>query len=84
VQSVPASLAVRANPDQTGFSQNLEVLGDARLAELEAGHELVDRPLPVAQEVEDLAARRFCERRVGSHGLILPNGHMNEDCSGIR
>lgn len=50
-QPVPALLAVRANVDQARFSQHLEVLGDSRLAEAEARHELVDRPLPVAQEV---------------------------------
>jgi hypothetical protein len=60
-EPVPASLAIRANLDEIGLSQHLQVLGDSRLAEADVRHELVDRPLAVAQEVEDLPARRFGE-----------------------
>src|ERR1700704_1505822 len=82
-QPIPAALPVRADLDEAGFPQHLEVLGDSRLAEADARDELGDRPLTVAQEVEDLATGWFRERRVGRHELILPNRNMsatNHEC----
>ena len=66
-QPVPAALAVRADLDEPGLAQHLEVLGDAGLAEVEARDEVAGGPLAVAQQVEDLASGRFGERRVGGH-----------------
>ena len=63
--------------DEPGLAQHLEVLGDAGLAEVETLHEVVHRPLAVAQEIEDLAAGRLGDGGVGGHAaLILPDGNM--------
>ena len=68
-EAVPAALAVRAHLDEPGLAQHLEVLGDAGLAEVDPRDEVADGPLAVAQQVEDLAAGRLRECRVGRHEL---------------
>ena len=57
--------AIRANRDQPGLAQHLEVLGDARLAEFQALHKLSDGPLAIAQQIEDLPPVRLGEGSVG-------------------
>lgn len=67
LQGIEASLGVDADPDEPGVPQHPQVLGHARLAEPEPGHQLVHRPLALAQQVEDVAAVRLGEHLEGGH-----------------
>jgi hypothetical protein len=66
-QRVEASLGVAPDPDEPRVPQHPQVLGHAGLAEPEAGHQLVHRPLALAQQVEDVAAVRLGEHLEGGH-----------------
>jgi hypothetical protein len=70
-QAVPAPPAVRPDVHQAGLPQHPEVLRDPGLAEVQPSDEVVDRPLLASQEVEDLSARRLCERRVSRHRYYI-------------
>src|SRR4051812_41861272 len=48
-----------SHADQPRLAEDPEVLGDARLADRQGLHELADRPLALAQQVEDAPARRL-------------------------
>lgn len=68
---VQAALRVAARLDQPRSLEDAEVLGDGRLAERKAIHELADRPLTVAEQVEDREAPwlgKDLERGEFSHG----------------
>ena len=71
-QCVQTPFAFRADRDEPRFTEHLEVLGDAGLAEREALHQLPGGPLTLAQQVEDLPTVRLGHRGVRAHGFILP------------
>ena len=78
-EPVPAPLAIRAHAHEPGLAQHPEVLRHTGLAELEPLHELAHGPLPLAQELQDLAPSRLGENGKGSthERGILPNGYIS-------
>src|SRR6516165_12733752 len=58
---VQALLAVRADRDQAGVLEDLQVLGDGLLGDVEVAGNLVDRARPVADQPQDRAAARLSE-----------------------
>jgi hypothetical protein len=57
--AVQAALRVRARLDEPRISENAEMLGDGRLADAQAVDELADRPLAVAEQIEDRQTARL-------------------------
>ena len=57
--AVEASLAVRSYADQSGVTEDAQVLRDGRLAEGQALDQGVNRLLTVAQLVEDVTTARL-------------------------
>src|SRR3569623_1149225 len=60
-QRIDAPLPLAPHADQPGLAQQLEMLGNARLADLHRLDDLARRPLAHAQQVEDLPASRIGE-----------------------
>jgi hypothetical protein len=72
--AVQAALRIRARLDEPRVLENAEVLGHSRLAEADAVDEFADRPLAVAEQIEDLKPPRLgqdLERREGTHPLSI-------------
>jgi hypothetical protein len=53
-QGVDAALRIHANVNQSGITENAQVLGDLRLAETQPVNHVPDRARPVEQEFDDL------------------------------
>jgi hypothetical protein len=51
--AVEAALRIRASLDEAGVLEDSEVLGHGRLAEPEPIHELTNRPLAFAEQIQD-------------------------------
>ena len=60
-QPVNASLRVDACLDETGIPQHAQVLRDSWLVHIQRFHQLADREVLLAQEVEDATATGFGE-----------------------
>jgi hypothetical protein len=72
---VEAALRIDARLDQSGVTQDPQVLGNRRLAEAETLHEFADRSLAVSQQLEDLEPARLgehLERWKRLHYLSMP------------
>jgi hypothetical protein len=61
-------LPVLADPDQPGFLEHLEVLGDRLLGDVEVLGDLADRAGLVADQAKDRLPTGLCERTKGSVG----------------
>ena len=78
---VPAPLCVAADPNEAGFAQYTQMLGNSGLAQPELRDELPNRASPLAEKIENTSTRRLrndCERR---HGQIIAHGLYT--CQGI-
>ena len=70
---IHATPAVGAHLDQPGLAQHPKMLRHRGLAEGETLHQRVHRPHTVAQQIQDLPARRFGEhfdRCAGGHAVL--------------
>jgi hypothetical protein len=56
---VQPALSLRARFDEAGLLQDTKVLRHRRLADWKALHELADRPLAVAEQIEDREPARL-------------------------
>ena len=66
---VPAPLCVAADPNEAGFAQYTQMLGNSWLAQPELRDELPNRASPLAEEVENTSTCRLrhdCKRRHSS------------------
>ena len=61
-------LSRAAHVDQTDFPQDPQVFGGLRLRDAESDGDVVHRPLPLGEQVEDLAPQRFRDRVEGVRG----------------
>jgi hypothetical protein len=69
---IQAALCVCAHIDESGLSEDAEMLGHGGLADPEAVDELADRPFAVAEQVEDrepARLRKDLECSEGSHAI---------------
>ena len=56
---VPAPLCIAADPNEAGFSQYPQMLGNSRLTQPELRDELPNQPSPLAEEVENPSTCRL-------------------------
>ena len=77
--AIQAALSVGTYVDETGFFQDAEVLRHRRLAERQLHHQLTDRSLAAAQQVEDRYSLRLGEHLEDGHphGFIFVNGYIS-------
>jgi hypothetical protein len=69
-QGVDAALGVDANADQSGVTEDAQMLGDLRLAEPEATDHIANGAGAIAQEFDDMESVGLCERaECVHHGL---------------
>ncbi|MCW2644095.1 MAG: hypothetical protein JWP07_204 [Pseudonocardiales bacterium] len=71
IDAVKPPLGVAAHPDETGLPQHPEVLRHGRLTDRKRGNEITDRPLGIAQQIEDAPTVRL-----GQH--FERRGHLTD------